>query len=201
MRSPLSETEVDPLLSWMHFRLFSLRSGRYDFFDLLDINYAFHQQFPKAGFVSIQKVNNGPDGQEGPGCRQLRQGTEGASSKTRSPLSSRQHPQKCQKQALRGRMKQCSPKVAQRSPTSPENNLGGRAMQVRVPWIQAGLCTKDFRRKCTEAGVAAKVAVPSNAVWRGEARTYLHQTWTEESLDCGSHLDRVAGFKGPRSSC
>ncbi|KAJ1162762.1 hypothetical protein NDU88_003227 [Pleurodeles waltl] len=80
-------------------------------------------------------------------------------------------------------------------------NLGGGAMQVRVPWTQAWLCTKDFRQKCTEAGVAAKVAVPSNAVWRGKARTYLHQTWTEESLDYGSHLERVAGFKGPRSSC
>ncbi|KAJ1166240.1 hypothetical protein NDU88_006648 [Pleurodeles waltl] len=141
-----------------------------------------------------------PKGLEGPGCRQLRLGTEGASRKTRSPLSSRQHPQKCQKKALRGCVKRCSPKVAQRSPTSLENNLGDRAMQVRVPWTQAGLCTKDFRRKCMEAGVAAKVAVPSNAVWRGEARTYFHQTWTEESLDCGSHLDRVAGFKGPRSS-
>ncbi|KAJ1081566.1 hypothetical protein NDU88_001745 [Pleurodeles waltl] len=74
-------------------------------------------------------------------------------------------------------------------------------MQVRVPWTQAWLCTKDFRRKCTGAGVAAKVVVPSNAAQRGEARTYLHQTWTEESLDCGGHLDRVAGFEGPRSSC
>ncbi|KAJ1212457.1 hypothetical protein NDU88_000117 [Pleurodeles waltl] len=91
--------------------------------------------------------------------------------------------------------------VAQRSPTSPETNLESRAMQVRVPWTQAWLCTKDFRRKCTGAGVAAKVGVPSNAAQRGEARTYLHQTWTEESLDCGGHLDRVAGFEGPRSSC
>ncbi|KAJ1111741.1 hypothetical protein NDU88_000016, partial [Pleurodeles waltl] len=91
--------------------------------------------------------------------------------------------------------------VAQRSPTSPETNLESRAMQVRVPWTQAWLCTKDFRRKCTGAGVACKVAVPSNAAQRGEARTYLHQTWTEESLDCGGHLDRVAGFEGPRSSC
>ncbi|KAJ1212845.1 hypothetical protein NDU88_000489 [Pleurodeles waltl] len=74
-------------------------------------------------------------------------------------------------------------------------------MQVRVTWTQAGLRTKDFRRKCTEAGVAAKVAVPSNAVWRGEARTYLHQTGTDESLDCGSHFYTVAGFKGPRLSC
>ncbi|KAJ1159533.1 hypothetical protein NDU88_000040 [Pleurodeles waltl] len=103
--------------------------------------------------------------------------------------------------ALRRRVKWCSPKVAQRSPTPPEDNLESRAMQVRVPWNQAWLCTKDFHRKCREAGVAAKDVVPSNAVWRGEARTYLHQTWTEESLDCGSHLDRVAGIKGPRSSC
>ncbi|KAJ1196063.1 hypothetical protein NDU88_005323 [Pleurodeles waltl] len=40
-------------------------------------------------------------------------------------------------------------------------------MQVRVPWTQAWLCTKDFRRKCTGAGVACKVAVPSNAAQRG----------------------------------
>ncbi|KAJ1134267.1 hypothetical protein NDU88_000720 [Pleurodeles waltl] len=103
--------------------------------------------------------------------------------------------------ALQRRVKWCSPEVAQRSPTPPEDNLESCAMQVRVPWTQAWLCTKDFRRKCTEAGVAAKDAVPSNAVWRGEARTYLHQTCTEESLDCGSHLDRVAGIKGPRSLC
>ncbi|KAJ1134270.1 hypothetical protein NDU88_000723 [Pleurodeles waltl] len=104
-------------------------------------------------------------------------------------------------QALRRGVKQCSPEVAQRSPTPPEDCLESHAMQVRVPWTQAWLCTKDFRRKCTEAGVAAKDVVPSNAVWRGETRTYLHQTCTEESLDCGSHFDRVAGFKGPRSLC
>ncbi|KAJ1117182.1 hypothetical protein NDU88_005382 [Pleurodeles waltl] len=63
--------------------------------------------------------------------------------------------------------------VAQRSPTSPETNLESRAMQVRVPWTQAWLCTKDFRRKCTGAGVAAKVAVPRNAAQRGPSlRTY-----------------------------
>ncbi|KAJ1109951.1 hypothetical protein NDU88_007308 [Pleurodeles waltl] len=103
--------------------------------------------------------------------------------------------------ALQRGVKQCSPEVAQRSPTSSKDNLESHAMQVRVPWTHAWLCTKDFRWKCTEAGVAAKVAARSNAVWCGDARTYLHQTWTEESLDCGSHLDRVAGFKGPRSSC
>ncbi|KAJ1195736.1 hypothetical protein NDU88_005004 [Pleurodeles waltl] len=108
-------------------------------------------------------------------------------------------PAEVPEQALQRRVKQCSPEVAQRSPTPPEDNLESRAMQVRVQWTQAWLCTKDFRRKCTEARVATKVTVPSNAVWGGEARTYLHQTWTEESLDCGSHLDKVAGFKGPRS--
>ncbi|KAJ1188398.1 hypothetical protein NDU88_005159 [Pleurodeles waltl] len=51
--------------------------------------------------------------------------------------------------------------VAQRSPTSPETNLESRAMQVRVPWTQAWLCTKDFCRKCTGAGVAAKSRFPA----------------------------------------
>ncbi|KAJ1125006.1 hypothetical protein NDU88_003447 [Pleurodeles waltl] len=73
-------------------------------------------------------------------------------------------------------------------------------MQVRVPGTPASGCTKDFRRKCTGAGEVAKVAKTNNAVWRGEARTYLHQTSTEESLDRGGHLDSLAGFMGPRSS-
>ncbi|KAJ1167500.1 hypothetical protein NDU88_007891 [Pleurodeles waltl] len=60
--------------------------------------------------------------------------------------------------------------VAQRSPTSPETNLESRAMQVRVPWTQAWLCTQDFRRKYTGAGVAAKVAVPSSAAQRGQGQ-------------------------------
>ncbi|KAJ1195175.1 hypothetical protein NDU88_004456 [Pleurodeles waltl] len=79
--------------------------------------------------------------------------------------------------------------VAQRSPTSPETNLESRAMQVRVPWTQAWLCTKDFRRKCTGAGVAAKSRFPAM------------QPSEVDALDCGGHLDRVAGFEGPRSSC
>ncbi|KAJ1128918.1 hypothetical protein NDU88_007290 [Pleurodeles waltl] len=128
-------------------------------------------------------------------------GDRGSTQQDKEPAQKQAAPAEVPEQALQRGMKWCSPEVAQRSPTPPEDNLESRAMQVRVPWTQAGLCTKDFRRKCTEAGVAAKVAVPSNAVWRGEARTYLHQTWTEESLDYGSHLDRVAGFKGPRSLC
>ncbi|KAJ1081520.1 hypothetical protein NDU88_001702 [Pleurodeles waltl] len=128
-------------------------------------------------------------------------GDRGGVKQDKEPSQKQAAPAEVPEQALRRRVKRCSPEVAQRSPTSPETKLESRAMQVRVAWTQAWLCTKDFRRKYTEAGVAAKVAVPSNAVWRGKARTYLHQTWTEESLDCGSHLDTVAGFKGPRSSC
>ncbi|KAJ1196372.1 hypothetical protein NDU88_000243 [Pleurodeles waltl] len=53
-------------------------------------------------------------------------------------------------------------------------------MQVRVPWTQAWLCTKDFRRKCTGAGVAAKVAVPSNA-------SEVRQGLTSTKLGLKSH--------------
>ncbi|KAJ1091030.1 hypothetical protein NDU88_004158 [Pleurodeles waltl] len=119
----------------------------------------------------------------------------------KEPSQNQAAPAEVPEQALRSGVKRCSPEVAQESPTPPEDNSGGRAMQLRVPWTQAWLCPKEILEKCTGAGVAAKHAVPSNAVWRGDARTYLHQTWTEESLDCGSHLDRVAEFKGPRSSC
>ncbi|KAJ1174830.1 hypothetical protein NDU88_000121 [Pleurodeles waltl] len=77
--------------------------------------------------------------------------------------------------------------VAQRSPTSPETNLESRAMQVRVPWTQAWLCTKDFRRKCTGAGAAAKSRFP--AMQPSEVRQGLTSTklglkshWTVGSL-------------------
>ncbi|KAJ1125786.1 hypothetical protein NDU88_004208 [Pleurodeles waltl] len=119
----------------------------------------------------------------------------------KEPSQKQAAPAEVPEQALRSGVKRCSPEVAQESPTPPDDNSGGRAMQVRVPGTQAWPCTKEILGECTGAGVAAKHVVPSNAVWRGEARTYLHQTWTEESLDCESHLDRVAEFKGPRSSC
>ncbi|KAJ1156815.1 hypothetical protein NDU88_009532 [Pleurodeles waltl] len=82
----------------------------------------------------------------------------------KEPSQKQAAPTEVLEQALQSRVKWCSPEVAQRSPTPLEDNLGGRAMQVRVLWTQTGLCTKDFRRKCTEAQVAAKVTVPSNAV-------------------------------------
>ncbi|KAJ1212917.1 hypothetical protein NDU88_000560 [Pleurodeles waltl] len=82
----------------------------------------------------------------------------------KEPSQKQAAPAEVPEQALQRGVKWCSPKVAQRGPTSPETNLESHAIQVRVPWTQAWLCTKDFCRKCTEAGVAAKVAVPSNAV-------------------------------------
>ncbi|KAJ1128842.1 hypothetical protein NDU88_007214 [Pleurodeles waltl] len=97
-------------------------------------------------------------------------GDRGGTQQDKEPSQKQAAPAERPEQALGRGVKRCSPKVAQRSPTPPEDNLGGRAKQVRVPWTQAWICTKDFRRKCTEAGVAAKDAVPSNAVWWGRFR-------------------------------
>ncbi|KAJ1200444.1 hypothetical protein NDU88_004268 [Pleurodeles waltl] len=105
-------------------------------------------------------------------------GDRGGAQQDKEPSQKQAAPADVPEQALRSVVKRCSPEVAQESPTPPEDNSGGRAMQVRVPWTQAWLCTKEIFLECTGAGVAAKHAVPSNAVWRGEARTYLHQTWT-----------------------
>ncbi|KAJ1199132.1 hypothetical protein NDU88_002970 [Pleurodeles waltl] len=54
--------------------------------------------------------------------------------------------------------------VTKEGPTTPEDNSGGRALQVRVPGTQAWLCTKEILEECTGAGAAANRAVPSNAV-------------------------------------
>ncbi|KAJ1178905.1 hypothetical protein NDU88_004146 [Pleurodeles waltl] len=75
---------------------------------------------------------------------------EGAQ-KDEEPPEKQAAPAEVPEQALQRGVKLCSSEVAQRSPTPPEDNLESRAIQVRVPWTQAWLCTKDFRRKCTEA--------------------------------------------------
>ncbi|KAJ1160745.1 hypothetical protein NDU88_001238 [Pleurodeles waltl] len=92
----------------------------------------------------------------------------------KEPSQKQAAPAEVPEQALQRGVKRCSPEVAQRSPTSPEDNLESRAMQVRVPWTQAWLCTKDFRRKCTEAGVAAKARFP--AMQSGVGRQGLTST-------------------------
>ncbi|KAJ1152192.1 hypothetical protein NDU88_004969 [Pleurodeles waltl] len=73
-------------------------------------------------------------------------------------------PAEVPEQALQSGVSRRSPEVAQEGPTKPEDNSGGCAMQVRVPGTQAWLCTKEILEECTGAGVAAKHAVPSNAV-------------------------------------
>ncbi|KAJ1212786.1 hypothetical protein NDU88_000430 [Pleurodeles waltl] len=67
-------------------------------------------------------------------------------------------------QALPRRVNQSSPEVTKESPTTPEDNSGGRALQVRVSGTQARLCIKEILENCTGAGAAANHAVSSNAV-------------------------------------
>ncbi|KAJ1176398.1 hypothetical protein NDU88_001679 [Pleurodeles waltl] len=95
-------------------------------------------------------------------------GDRGGAQQDKEPSQKQASPAEVPEQALQSGVKRCSHEVAQRSPTLPEDNSGGRSVQVRVPWTQAWLCTKDSLGKCTGAGVASKHAVPSNAVWRGE---------------------------------
>ncbi|KAJ1107448.1 hypothetical protein NDU88_004838 [Pleurodeles waltl] len=64
-------------------------------------------------------------------------------------------------------------------------------MQVRVPWTQAWLCTKDFHRKCTGAGVAAKVTVPSNAAQRGFQRGQQSIPWQKVKREMQRNSDEL----------
>ncbi|KAJ1196152.1 hypothetical protein NDU88_000027 [Pleurodeles waltl] len=91
-------------------------------------------------------------------------GDEGVVQQDKKPTQKQAAPGEVLEQALRSGVNWCSPKVAQESPTPLEDNSGGRAMQVRLPGSQAWLCTKELLEECTGAGVAAKHAVPSNAV-------------------------------------
>ncbi|KAJ1110468.1 hypothetical protein NDU88_007819 [Pleurodeles waltl] len=100
----------------------------------------------------------------------IARGDRGGVQQDEEPSQKQAAPRELPEQALRRGVKWCSPEVAQESPTPPEDNSGGRTMQVRVPWIQAWLCTKEILEKCTGAGVPEKDVVPCNAVWRGEGK-------------------------------
>ncbi|KAJ1125043.1 hypothetical protein NDU88_003482 [Pleurodeles waltl] len=89
--------------------------------------------------------------------------------------------------------------VAQRSPTSPETNLESRAMQVRVPWTQAWLCTKDFRRKCTGAGVAAKSRFPAMQPSEGEDSVDPREISSELLVQRGGRLPPQHAQAGKQS--
>ncbi|KAJ1089161.1 hypothetical protein NDU88_002312 [Pleurodeles waltl] len=138
--------------------------------------------------------------QEGPGCRTLEEETEGALSNSESPPQKQVAPAEVPEQALRRSEDSGRLRVTKEGPTKSESNSASWAMQNGVLGTQARLCTKKSLEKCTEAREAADHAVHRITVWRGEARTYLHQIWTEGPLDCGRHLDPAPVFQGPHSS-
>ncbi|KAJ1091938.1 hypothetical protein NDU88_005052 [Pleurodeles waltl] len=72
-------------------------------------------------------------------------------------------------------------------------------MQDGVLGTWAMLYTKDSLQKCTEALAATVHAVHRITVYRGEARTYLYEIWTEGPLDYRGHFDTAPLFQGPRS--
>ncbi|KAJ1090968.1 hypothetical protein NDU88_004096 [Pleurodeles waltl] len=82
----------------------------------------------------------------------------------KEPTQKQAAPAEVPEHALRSGVNRSSPEVTKEGPTTPDDNSGGRAMQARVPATQAWLCTKEILEECTGAGVAAKHAVPSNAV-------------------------------------
>ncbi|KAJ1147873.1 hypothetical protein NDU88_000716 [Pleurodeles waltl] len=85
-------------------------------------------------------------------------GDRGGVEQDKEPSQKQAAPAEVQEQALRRRVKRCSPEVAQRSPTSPETNLESRAMQVRVPWTQAWLWRQTTPTACTTRKTVEKAA-------------------------------------------
>ncbi|KAJ1152915.1 hypothetical protein NDU88_005689 [Pleurodeles waltl] len=74
--------------------------------------------------------------------------------------------------------------TTKKGPTKSVVNSASSAMQDGVLGTWTVLCTKESVQKCTEALAAEDHAVHRITIWRGEARTYLHQIWTERPLDC-----------------
>ncbi|KAJ1178961.1 hypothetical protein NDU88_004200 [Pleurodeles waltl] len=91
-------------------------------------------------------------------------GDRGGVQQDKEPTHNKAAPAEVPEQALQCGVNRSSPEVTKEGPTTPEDNSGGRALQVRVPGTQAWLCTKEILGECTGAGAAAKYAVPSNAV-------------------------------------
>ncbi|KAJ1131083.1 hypothetical protein NDU88_009426, partial [Pleurodeles waltl] len=58
-------------------------------------------------------------------------------------------------QALGRKVNQSPCEVTKGSPTTPEDNSEGCALQDRVSGTQARLCTKEILEECTGAGAAA----------------------------------------------
>ncbi|KAJ1138152.1 hypothetical protein NDU88_004543 [Pleurodeles waltl] len=91
-------------------------------------------------------------------------GDRGGVQQDKEPTQKQAAPAEVPEQTLRRRVNRSSPEVTKEGPSTPEDNSGGRALQVRVSGTQAWLCTKEILEECTGAGAAANHAVPSNAV-------------------------------------
>ncbi|KAJ1138773.1 hypothetical protein NDU88_005154 [Pleurodeles waltl] len=94
----------------------------------------------------------------------LGRGDRGGTQQVREPSQEQAAPAEVTEQALRRGVNRSSPEDTKGSPTTPEDNLGSCALQVRVLGTQAWLCTKEILEECTGAGAGAHHAVPSNAV-------------------------------------
>ncbi|KAJ1128922.1 hypothetical protein NDU88_007294 [Pleurodeles waltl] len=91
-------------------------------------------------------------------------GDRGGIQQDKEPTQKQAAPKEVPEQALRRRVNRSSLEVTKEGPTTPEENSGGCAMQVRVSGTQAWLCTKEILEECLGAGAAANHVVPSNAV-------------------------------------
>ncbi|KAJ1183215.1 hypothetical protein NDU88_000040 [Pleurodeles waltl] len=91
-------------------------------------------------------------------------GDRGGIQQDKEPSQKQAAPAEVPEQALQRGVNWSSPEVTKKGPTTPEDNTGGRAMQVRVSGTQAWLCTKEILEECTGSRAAANHAVPSNAV-------------------------------------
>ncbi|KAJ1127260.1 hypothetical protein NDU88_005663 [Pleurodeles waltl] len=87
-----------------------------------------------------------------------------AAQQVREPSQKQAAPAEVPEKALGRGVNRSSPEDTKGSPTTPEDNSGGCALQVRVLGTQAWLCTKEILEECTGAGVAANHAIPSNVV-------------------------------------
>ncbi|KAJ1183136.1 hypothetical protein NDU88_008306 [Pleurodeles waltl] len=91
-------------------------------------------------------------------------GYRGGAQQLEEPSQKQAAPAEVPEQALGRKVNRSLPEVTKGSPTTPEDNSEGCALQEGVSGTQAWLCTKEILEECTGAGAAANHAVPSNAV-------------------------------------
>ncbi|KAJ1118507.1 hypothetical protein NDU88_006698 [Pleurodeles waltl] len=85
-------------------------------------------------------------------------GDIGSAQQVREPSQKQAAPAEVPEQALGRRVNWSPPEVTKGSPTTPEDNSEGCALQEGVSGTQAWLCTKEILEECTGAGAAANHA-------------------------------------------